>query len=763
MNKSASILILFLTTLGLSAQNVGVGQWKDYLPYNNSISVVKVDDRVYTATENSLFYLDVNDRTINRVNKINGLSDAGISCMEKSNSNDLIVLAYKSAIIDIINGDSIYSLTDIERENIIGEKKINNITFNQEYAYLSCSFGVVELDPIKKEILNTFYLNSSGSLEVLDIVFKDDLIYAATPLGIYEASLENNLSDYNNWSLLVGVENINDLEVAFDKLYLTKSGSDSIFVWNDMISFVKSVPNLKFIEAENDRLFVGSRSSLGKLNASDELTNIIESSNIYSIADVISDGQSYWIAEKGKSLLSLSELGRFQIFTPQGPESNLAYAVTSGGEKVFLSPGGTSILWNNNNTYEGFYWTNGYEWFDVPYTGLGGAKDITTIVEASNGDLLIGTWNNGIMHLKFDEETANYSLYKEHNYFTTNGNLQTIESAPGAASYGWLRVKGMAYDDNGLLWISNSLTEKSLAFMNANEEWQSLKVESYSTTTSHLGDLIIDDYGQKWFYIANGGGIIVYNDNGTPEISTDDQDKRLTTTAGSGGLPSNQVYSLAKDKDGEIWVGTDKGIAVFYNPENILDLNSDAQLVLVESDGYIEPIIANETVTAIAIDGANRKWFGTQSSGVFVYSSDGSEQIHHFNTSNSPLFSNTINDISINSENGEVFIATDKGLISYGSGATETATPHENVIVYPNPVRENYFGPIAIKNVVENANVKITDINGNLISSFTALGGQAVWDGKNQFGERPSTGVYLVFTTNPLGTETNVSKILFIK
>ena len=173
--------------------------------------------------------------------------------------------------------------------------------------------------------------------------------------------------------------------------------------------------------------------------------------------------------------------------------------------------------------------------------------------------------------------------------------------------------------------------------------------------------------------------------------------------------------------------------------------------------------MSNESVTSIAIDGANRKWFGTKNSGVFVYSSDGSQQIKHFTEENSPLFSNTINHIDINPQNGEVLISTEKGLISYKGEATEGQSTHENVIVYPNPVKENYYGPIAIKNVVEDANVKITDIAGNLIESMTAYGGQVVWDGKNKYGQRANTGVYLVFTTDPTGIETNVAKILFIK
>jgi ligand-binding sensor domain-containing protein len=321
----------------------------------------------------------------------------------------------------------------------------------------------------------------------------------------------------------------------------------------------------------------------------------------------------------------------------------------------------------------------------------------------------------------------------------------------------------MVVDEEGYLWITNSLVKKGLACMNTDGVWQSFTINSYNTENNHLGDIIIDNQGKKWFYIAKGGGIIVYDDNGTPENTSDDRDRLLGTNAGSGGLPSNTIHSLAKDKDGEIWVGTNQGVAVFYDTENVFGLDGDAQLVLVEANGYVEPIIANETVTTIAIDGANRKWFGTKNSGVFVYSSDGSQQIERFSEENSPILSNTINHIAINQNSGEVLISTEKGLISYKAEATEGESKHGNVLVYPNPVKENYNGPIAIKNVVENANVKITDIKGNLIKTVAAFGGQAIWDGKNIYGERANTGVYLVFSTDPTGLETNVAKILFIK
>ena len=257
--------------------------------------------------------------------------------------------------------------------------------------------------------------------------------------------------------------------------------------------------------------------------------------------------------------------------------------------------------------------------------------------------------------------------------------------------------------------------------------------------------------------------MFVYNDNNTIENSADDQYKLLNANVGNGNLPSLQTYSIAEDLDGEIWIGTDKGIGVFYNPSSVISGgNFDAQQILIQEGDYGQYLLSEETVKCITIDGANRKWIGTEKSGIFLLSEEGTEEILHFTAENSPLFSNTIIDIAINPENGEVFIGTDKGLISYRSDATEGKSTQSETHVFPNPVRESYNGPIAINGLVTDANIKITDISGNLVFETTANGGQAIWNGKNKNGERASTGVYMVFSTDINGVEKTVSKILFI-
>ena len=171
-------------------------------------------------------------------------------------------------------------------------------------------------------------------------------------------------------------------------------------------------------------------------------------------------------------------------------------------------------------------------------------------------------------------------------------------------------------------------------------------------------------------------------------------------------------------------------------------------------------LFQRESVNAIAVDGANNKWIGTNN-GVWLISDDAEKIIHRFTKDNSPMPSNDVRSIVIQPNSGEVFIATNEGLVSYRSEAIEPKEDNSTMTIFPNPVPSSYEGMIAIKNLVENADVRITDVAGQLVYRMKAQGGQAVWNGKNYLGVRPRTGVYYVFVSNADGSATNVGKFIF--
>jgi hypothetical protein len=341
------------------------------------------------------------------------------------------------------------------------------------------------------------------------------------------------------------------------------------------------------------------------------------------------------------------------------------------------------------------------------------------------------------------------------SYTTENSELQEWEAA------GSIATVGTGFDSKGGLWVLCSGAEKLLAQKKNDDSWASYSLGG-SASSVDCSKLFVDSYDQKWVIFrhtnSNPNYIAVYDETMPPNEGT----RLLRGETGNGNIPGTQVFGIAQDLDGEVWIGTDEGIAIFYSPSTILTSSDyDAVRPLVNFDGYVQYLLETEVVTAIAVDGDNRKWIGTDRSGVFLLSPDGTEQIYHFTEENSPLFSNQVIDIVINAD-GEVFIGTANGIIAYKGTASAPSESYSDVYAYPNPVKDGYDGWIAVKGLMQDSDIKITDINGTLIYSTRSEGGQAVWNGKNFDGKKARPGVYLVFASISDGSETVVTKILII-
>ncbi len=214
-----------------------------------------------------------------------------------------------------------------------------------------------------------------------------------------------------------------------------------------------------------------------------------------------------------------------------------------------------------------------------------------------------------------------------------------------------------------------------------------------------------------------------------------------------------------------MWIGTDNGFAILYNTSNVFDAAAgdyNAQRIKLEFEGNVEYLLGNTNITDIEIDGANRKWLATANTGIFLLSSDGLEIIQHFTEDNSPLISDNIIDLEMNQKTGEIFIITDKGLVSYRSDASEGADDYSQVTVFPNPARPDFNGLITIQGIKADSDIKITDASGNLVFKTTSNGGTATWNGKTVEGERVKSGVYLIWTAVNEGKGRKVGKVVVI-
>jgi ligand-binding sensor domain-containing protein len=434
------------------------------------------------------------------------------------------------------------------------------------------------------------------------------------------------------------------------------------------------------------------------------------------------------------------------------------------GENIWIAAGGRTDVWSAVNNTEGVFLFGDEDWtvFNHSIPELNYTHDYVAVAANPNdpNQVFAGLFRNakGLVEFK-NNSVANV-------YDGENSSLQQWEAASSFA------VTGLDFDDNGNLWTvcSGASDILSVRINDGTEDgsWKAFNLGS-SYSRVDLGILMVDSYNQKWIVkrktIESSTFAIIFNDNNTIDDTSDDETKQLTPSTGSGNIPGNKLYCLTEDQDGEIWVGTDDGVAVIYNPGNIFNGGDyDAQRIIIprnDGSGLGDILLENDVVTCITVDGDNNKWIGTDNAGVFLLSEDGLEQIYHFTAENSPLFSNLINGIAIN-DDGEVFIGTSNGVISYRG---ESAPPNESftdVHAYPNPVPPTYTGMIGIKGLVIDSDVKITDISGNLIYATRSQGGQAVWNGNNFDGRRAKTGVYLVFIASEDGEETEVTKILFI-
>jgi len=334
--------------------------------------------------------------------------------------------------------------------------------------------------------------------------------------------------------------------------------------------------------------------------------------------------------------------------------------------------------------------------------------------------------------------------------------LKTI--IPGAP---YSRICGLAMDKSRNIWITQTGVPGSIKVLKSDSTWITNPVTIDAPT---IGDIIITKSGFKWVILPRGFGLFILDDKNTLDPN-DDSYKTMLVKDNDGNVISN-IYSIAEDLDGNIWVGTDQGPAIYYNANKIFDEDPRAFRVIIprnDGTGLGDYLLKSEIITSIAVDGANRKWLGTFSSGAYLLSPDGSKKLANYNEDNSPLYSNSVVSLAIDDKTGEVWFGTAKGVVSVRGDAISGVEEFKNVYTFPNPVRSNFTGNVTITGLMRDSRIKITDVSGNLVYETVSDGGQATWNLKTYNGQRVSTGVYIVFCASSDGTASFVTKMLVIK
>jgi hypothetical protein len=758
------ILLLSINYPQITWGQLALGNWRAHLSYNATIATAQAGSKIFAASKASVYYYDMNEGDIHGMSKVTGLSDFGVVALNANPYNNVVVVGYANANIDLINNGNIINISDIKRKTILGDKIIRSISFYDELAYVSCSFGIVVVNTTKNEIKETYFLGPGGSnLDVFGTTADETYIYAATKNGIYRAlRTDPFLVNSDNWTRIFSsatAGNFNLITRIGSKIVFNHqlAGGDSLwYLYNGTFNAAPYGYANRYLGVSNNQLLAANFFSVLFFDSNMVMQSYIDNASIPALLPncAFTDGINTWIGDEFQGLIKFQNSNQYDFIFPNGPASSTTAIVHLINNDLFVGHAVRNNNWQPTYSQAGFSHYDFNSWQTIngyapnnPSLKVGDVWDlVTTAVNPNNSkQAYFGSWGKGLL------ETNNNNIY---HYTNTNSLLE-------ANQFGAVRVGGLSFDSFGNLWMTNSEKDSILKVKRSNGTWKSFKSKGVDPTSIVI-DLLVDDLNQKWINLYRKG-ILVFNDNNTLDNLADDKWRFLTDVAGNGGLSSPSVFCMAKDKDGQIWCGTEKGVCVFYAPGQVFSTSGfDAQRILIQQDGYNQYLLEKEFVQAIAVDGANRKWIGTQAGGVFLMSADGTQQILNFNENNSPLISNNINSIDINPITGEVFFGTALGICSYRGNAIEGQDACSNVLVYPNPVRPDYDGDIAIKGLVSNGQVKITDVSGHLVFETKALGGQAIWDGKNFDGKRVQSGVYLAFCSDDDGTNTCITKLLLI-
>ena len=780
------ILFLFsflLLQASSFAQLTPIGGWRDHFPFSKTIDVAYTPGKVYAATISGLFYLDLEDNSINKITKVNGLSDIGLSRIAYDNVSNRLIIGYSNGNLDLINpsDNSTINLSDIKRSNVVGDKTIYGISPDGSgKAYLSTGFGIVYLDIQREEIKETYYLAPSGTaMRINQVCVLNDSIFAATENGVYRALKTNPfLSNYTSWALVTSLPAslqaqefltiVNFQNTLVCSYSSSVFGQDSLYrfdgaTWQSMNIDGADVLRLK---SEGDKLLVCLNYNVRVFDYTfTEIENIYTytfSTTAEPTACVFGAGR-YWIADKVNGLVRAITSWDNSNVIPSGPYSKSAFKIKISESDVWLAHG---VLF-------GSAWLNSYNKDFVSgrvedtWKSLGSISDpnnflngdsifdfISLAIDPDNSDhVYAGSMSfGGLVEITDNVVTAKYD--------ESNSTLQAWTLRPG-----YCGVTELVLDADNNLWALNAFVDKALSVKKADNTWKAFDLGTDMKNKAYREMIIGKFTGLFWIAVPSSGingGLFVWNNNETIDDESDDEYFLYKTGVGQGNLPSADVLCVVEDLDEEIWIGTGSGIAVVYNQSSVFNgAGFDAQQILIEQDGNIQILFETEVIRGIAVDGANRKWVATDGSGVYLMSADGTEQLLHFTSENSPLLSDQVNDVEIDHRTGEVYFATSEGVISYRGTATIEEVPYSSAYAFPNPVMPDYEGVIAIKGLGRDADVKITDIAGNVVFVTKSEGGQAIWDGKNLKGERVATGVYTVLCNSETGSGKVVAKILF--
>ena len=743
MQKKLFSCLLVFWSLTIQAQPpISLEGWQTHLNYSDARKVLVAEEKVYTATENSLFYFDQEDNSLRKISTIDGLSEIAISAMGYNQTNKVLILGYRNGNLDLLQENTIINLPAVKNANINAGKSINHISSIQQSAYLSTDFGVVVINLAAEEIRETWFPGENGEpVMVKQSVFDTDTIYLLTNQQLLSGSLDPgvNLQDFRNWQRRP--------LPAGDKVAITLWQNDLILatsnqVWRlnegawEALALDINEPIRNLSIAGGD-LVVVTTDEIKLISPALQTTNL-NALPVQSPWQTAFENGTWWVADSDNGLVTNYDQGWQSLF-PTGPVDNNASQLFATPDRIFALPPAKTVnnLPLNNPAQFSLYENNQWQTYDQEE--LPPVQDLSAVLyDGFNNLTWFSSYGDGV--IKWDDE----------NFELINND---IPGSPLAIfNDDQMLVSTLVPGNQGNLWLSIFNASPPLHRVQADGSGESFVVPGSRSNFVHK--MVRYGNGDLWMAVAaeNGGGIVVYN----PDTQ---QSRLLTSTVGGGGLPNNNINDLLIDRDGFIWVGTDEGVAYFPNPFLAL---ANQPIDAVTPIFNQRRLLSSEIITSLAIDGGNRKWIGTNN-GIWLFGEAGEELFYNFNTGNSPLLSDEILDIAVLNETGETFFATGQGIISFRSTSTQPEANYDLVKIFPNPVSSDFRGLVGIEGLVNNTVVKITTLSGQLIRELRSYGGMATWDVTDYNNRRVSTGIYLVLMADENGEQDMVGKIAVVE
>jgi ligand-binding sensor domain-containing protein len=772
----ALYLLCSMYSLSANAQDTDlrIGDWDTYNPYTTVLAVAQSPENIYYATTQCVIVIEKKSHEVSYITRVTGLSDVNIAKISYNNTTKKLLIAYANGNLDIVdNSGKITNVSDILRANIAGTRDVNMMYNEGQMMYMACSFGLLQFNMQTLQVVSSTFTPARTTHSV---ALRGDTIFLATSKGVMWALKTQNVQDFGVWrtqsALYTGMNGSSPSRHVINfKNTLVADANDSLFILKNRVwefLYTDNLPNFNIVHIENniDYLILSSNTESGggfatrlDENGGSRISSGVAINLRQTATERFSaDNSRVWVADAWVGMgyyNTKTDTGKaFPLNSPYGdrtrrllihPKDRALWVATgsiNGDFQYGINADGVARY--KDGTWQNFNRASNN-------TIYGGVIDaIVNVVRPSDGHVFTGMFasENRPFLLEMDADGKFVKMYDN----TSGTTLQAATGDPGS-----IRVSGLAVDKDNNIWICNANAPSPISVLRPNGTWKLINTPFPSTI---VWNIMIDKNDIKW--IPSVDGLIAFDD-GDLDKNGDERIKIFNTSNANLGAANTQM--AVADLDGDIWVATAKGASVFQCGSSLFEEKSTCKGTqpIVCINGVCEELLKQNIVNCIAIDGANRKWFGTPV-GIFVQSADGRNTVATFNKENAPLPSNDILSITIDTENGVAWICTSNGLVSYRTNAVHAPEipQDDKIVAFPNPVRPEYTGPIAINGFARDAIVKITDVSGALMYETTALGGQVVWNGMDYNGKRAASGVYLVYTSNKEGEQALVTKVAVI-